>query len=64
VGQSSFHFILYQEGFEVEIELKVFRKGILGVGVVCIYASRGETGIENYGSVGGERRQRDKDSIR
>lgn len=32
VGQSSFHFILYQEGFEVEIELKVFRKGILGVG--------------------------------
>jgi len=48
----------------VEIELKVFRKGILGVGVVCIYASRGETGIENYGSVGGKRRQRDKDSIR
>ena len=32
MGQSSFHFILYQEGFEVEIELKVFRKGILGVG--------------------------------
>jgi len=55
VGQSSFHFILYQEGFEVEIELKVFRKGILGVGVVCIYASRGETGIENYDGIGGEK---------
>lgn len=48
----------------MEIELKVFRKGMDGVGVVCIYASRGETKIENYGGIGGKRRQRDKDSIR